>query len=39
VTFRVSARDSRDMIGEGTHERVIINVERFAEKMKKKLER
>jgi fluoroacetyl-CoA thioesterase len=39
VTFRVEARDSRDMIGEGTHERFIIHVERFAEKMKKKIER
>jgi fluoroacetyl-CoA thioesterase len=39
VTFRVSARDSRDVIGEGTHERFIINVERFAAKMKSKLER
>ena len=37
VTFKVSARDSKDQIGEGTHERFIINVERFAEKMKRKL--
>jgi predicted thioesterase len=39
VTFKVEARDSRDKIGEGTHERFIINVERFAEKMQKKLGR
>jgi fluoroacetyl-CoA thioesterase len=38
VTFKVEARDSRDKIGEGTHERFIINVERFAAKMKRKLE-
>jgi fluoroacetyl-CoA thioesterase len=38
VTFRVSARDSRDKLGEGTHQRFIIHVERFAEKMRKKLE-
>jgi fluoroacetyl-CoA thioesterase len=37
VTFKVEARDSRDKIGEGTHERFIINVERFAAKMQKKL--
>jgi fluoroacetyl-CoA thioesterase len=37
VTFKVEARDSRDKIGEGTHERFIINVERFAQKMQKKL--
>jgi fluoroacetyl-CoA thioesterase len=39
VTFKVEARDSQDKIGEGTHERFIINVERFAEKMQKKLGR
>jgi predicted thioesterase len=38
VTFKVEARDSREKIGEGTHERFIINIERFAAKMKKKLE-
>jgi len=39
VTFKVEARDSRDKIGEGTHERFIINVERFAAKMQSKLSR
>jgi fluoroacetyl-CoA thioesterase len=39
VTFKVEARDSRDKIGEGTHERFIIHVERFAAKMQKKLGR
>lgn len=37
VTFRVSARDSQETIGEGTHERFIVNVERFAAKMRSKL--
>jgi predicted thioesterase len=37
VTFKVEARDSRDKIGEGTHERFVIHVERFAAKMKRKL--
>jgi fluoroacetyl-CoA thioesterase len=39
VTFKVEARDSCDKIGEGTHERFIINVERFAAKMQRKLKR
>ena len=38
VTFKVEARDSREMIGSGTHERFIINIERFEAKMRRKLE-
>ena len=38
VTFKVTAHDGLDKIGEGTHERAIINVAKFttrlAEKMK-----
>jgi predicted thioesterase len=37
VKFAVEARDAKEKIGEGTHERAIIHVERFAEKMQKKL--
>lgn len=37
VTFLVEARDSREKIGEGLHERFIVNIARFAEKMKAKL--
>jgi predicted thioesterase len=29
ITFRVAAHDERDLIGEGTHERVVVNVARF----------
>src|SRR3954463_15694157 len=29
LTFRIWADDERDRIGEGTHERIIVNVERF----------
>jgi fluoroacetyl-CoA thioesterase len=29
LTFRVTCRDETDIIGEGTHERVVINPERF----------
>ena len=33
VEFRVEARDEKEKIGEGTHERAIINVARFASRM------
>jgi predicted thioesterase len=29
LVFRVSARDGRQLIGEGTHERAIVSLERF----------
>ena len=37
LTFRVEARDARELIGDGTHERVIVNVERFHLRVQKKL--
>lgn len=37
LTFRIHAEDEREKIGEGTHERLIINVERFDQRMQKKL--
>ncbi len=39
VRFKVLASDERDKLGEGTHERTIITVERFAAKMQAKLNR
>ncbi|MDZ4797810.1 MAG: thioesterase family protein [Bryobacteraceae bacterium] len=36
VSFRVEARDSQHVIGEGTHERAIIDVERFADRLRSK---
>ena len=33
VNFRVEAADEKEKIGEGTHERTIINVARFASKL------
>jgi Predicted thioesterase len=36
VTFRVEAFDEREKIGEGTHERFVIDVARFAGSLKKK---
>ncbi len=37
LVFRVSARDEKELIGEGTHERVVVNVARFDERVAKKL--
>ncbi len=39
LTFRLRAEDERERIGEGVHERLIINVERFDLRMQKKLAR
>lgn len=36
ITFRVSARDERDLIGEGTHERVVVNVAKFDLRVREK---
>lgn len=36
IRFRVEARDEADLIGEGTHERVVVNVERFDRRVRKK---
>jgi predicted thioesterase len=37
LAFRVEARDERDLIGDGTHERMIVNVERFDKRVQDKL--
>ena len=37
VTFRVEAKDERDVIGYGTHERVVVNVAKFDLRVQKKL--
>ena len=37
LSFRVEAHDERELIGDGTHERVIVNVERFDQRVQKKL--
>jgi len=36
VNFKVEAFDEREKIAEGTHQRFIVNVERFAARMQKK---
>ncbi|MGE0752564.1 MAG: thioesterase family protein [Variibacter sp.] len=37
ITFRVEARDEVDLIGEGTHQRVVVNVARFDQRIAAKL--
>jgi predicted thioesterase len=36
LRFRVSARDEREPVSAGTHERVVVNVARFDQRMEKK---
>jgi fluoroacetyl-CoA thioesterase len=37
VHFRLEARDEKELIGDGTHERVVVNVARFDERVQRKL--
>lgn len=37
VFFRVEARDERELIGDGAHERVIVNVAKFDQRVQRKL--
>ncbi len=37
VFLKVEARDERDLIGDGLHERVVVNVEKFSLRVKAKL--
>jgi fluoroacetyl-CoA thioesterase len=37
IRFKVQAFDEKEMIGEGTHERAVINVARFAARVQAKL--
>jgi predicted thioesterase len=39
VFFRVEAHDERELIGDGRHERVVVNVARFDERVQRKLSR
>jgi predicted thioesterase len=38
VTFEVRADDEREPIGDGSHERVIVNVARFDARLQRKVE-
>ena len=37
ISFRVEARDEREVIGDGTHQRVVVNVARFDERVQRKV--
>ena len=37
LEFRVEAHDERDLIGDGSHQRIVINVARFDERVQAKL--
>ena len=37
ISFRVAARDEREPIGGGTHQRVVVSVARFDERVQRKL--
>jgi predicted thioesterase len=37
LTFRVEARDDKEAIGDGLHERVVVNVARFDERVRRKI--
>lgn len=39
LTFRVSAEDEKEPIGEGVHERIIVNVARFDRRTREKASR
>lgn len=37
VRFRVEAHDEREPIGDGTHERVVVNVDKFDQRLQRKV--
>ena len=37
IGFRVEARDEKELIGEGAHERVVVNVAKFDQRVRRKL--
>ena len=37
VRFRVEASDEKERIGDGTHERVVVNVAKFDERVRRKI--
>jgi predicted thioesterase len=37
IAFKVEARDERELIGDGTHERVVVNVEKVDHRVQRKL--
>ena len=39
VFLEVTARDERELIGDGLHQRVVVNVEKFSQRVEKKIAR
>ena len=39
LEFQVEARDEKDLIGDGTHQRLVVNVERLDQRVQAKLSR
>ncbi|HUQ74542.1 MAG TPA: thioesterase family protein [Burkholderiales bacterium] len=39
IHFSLEARDERDLIGDGTHERVVVNVAKFDARVQQKLKK
>jgi predicted thioesterase len=37
LSFRVSAADAIELIGDGTHERVVVTLDRFDQRVQKKV--
>lgn len=37
IRFRVEAHDEKELIGDGVHERVVVNVARFDERVRRKV--
>jgi len=37
IRFRVEARDERELVGDGLHERVVVNVAKFDQRVQRKL--
>jgi fluoroacetyl-CoA thioesterase len=38
IRFRVAAHDERELIGEGEHERVVVNVAKFDQRVQRKVD-
>jgi fluoroacetyl-CoA thioesterase len=38
IAFRVEAHDEKERVGDGTHVRVVVNVERFDQRVQRKLQ-
>jgi len=39
IRFRVEAHDEKDLIGDGMHERVVVNVAKFDQRVQRKLDK